>query len=267
MCLKDRRRTLAFREAIERVVRPGDTVLDIGAGSGILSLFAASAGARRVHAVEIDHLLATALRRTIALNGAGEVVTVVEGDVLEAGLPDRVDVVVAEIIDTGLLDELQAPALNRLWATGVVDRDTRLIPCRYRTAAQLVAADHRYYGYEIAAPKHEWPFYGQAGDGWAETAIAPVSAEVEIASHDFAAGPVEEAVAVTAPFVVGPGARATALRLSGAATLCEGMTLGATNALNGDKVIPLEAGLSGEVRLAIAYRLGGGLGSLTINPV
>src|SRR5262249_36747044 len=79
-CLRDERRTLAYRAAIQRLVGHGDVVLDAGAGTGVLSLFSAAAGARRVFAVEQDAALAAALRRTVERNGLEHVVTVIEAD-------------------------------------------------------------------------------------------------------------------------------------------------------------------------------------------
>lgn len=89
---------------------------------------------------------------------------------------------------------------------------------------------------------------------------------MELAAHDFTAGIIDETVVVTRALAVEPGRRPNALCISGEITLCEGVALGATNALNGDKIIPLGVDLTGEVRLELAYRLGGGLGSLTIRP-
>ena len=94
MCLKDEIRTKAFYEAIKKKVKKGDVVVEIGAGSGILSMFAAEFGARHVYAVEIEHSLADALKRSAKHNGLDKVITVVEGDVFKVNLPKKADVLI-----------------------------------------------------------------------------------------------------------------------------------------------------------------------------
>jgi SAM-dependent methyltransferase len=120
----DRVRTEAFRRAIESVVHPGDVVLDVGAGSGILSLFAARAGASRVYAVERT-TVATVAQLLAAANGVAEIVQVFHGDVMEIELPGRVDVIVSEWlggfgIDEGMLGPVIAARDRWLKPGGVM---------------------------------------------------------------------------------------------------------------------------------------------------
>ena len=135
----DRVRTGAFRRAIDSVVRPGDIVLDVGAGSGILSVFAARAGAARVYAVERTSAAVLA-RELAAANGVAEIVQVIHGDVMDVELPERVDVIVSEWlggfgIDEGMLvpvivardrwlkpGGVMIPRLVMAWAALVHDR-------------------------------------------------------------------------------------------------------------------------------------------------
>ena len=100
----DRVRTEAFRRAIDSVVRPGDIVLDVGAGSGILSVFAARAGAARVYAVERTSVAVLA-QELAAANGAADIVQVIHGDVMDVELPERVDVIVSEWLGGFGIDE------------------------------------------------------------------------------------------------------------------------------------------------------------------
>jgi SAM-dependent methyltransferase len=104
LLVRDSARTEAFRRAIRATVRPGDVVLDVGAGSGILSLFAAQAGAARVYAVERTPIARLA-RRLAQVNGAAAIVRVIEGPVEAVRLPERVDVIVSEWLGSIGVDE------------------------------------------------------------------------------------------------------------------------------------------------------------------
>jgi hypothetical protein len=264
-CLRDRARTEAFLAAIGRTVRPGDAVVEAGAGSGILSLAAAAAGAATVVAVELDPLLAGCLPLTAALNGFAERITAVLGNAATADLPRPADVVIAELIDTGLIDERQVAVLNAFHARGVIGPRTRLIPERYATQLELVEVDDRFYGYRIAAPIHDWPAFHPPAPGWHPLRLRPLTERAEVVAVDFAR-PVEPRVERRVVLTPTADGLANGLRLTGVADLGSGLRLGATNALNGPKVlrlaepVPVRAGapLAGR----IAYAMGGGLGTV-----
>jgi protein arginine N-methyltransferase 1 len=86
----------AYRRALEAVVRPDSVVLDLGAGTGVLSIIAARAGARRVFAVERDDAASYA-EEVITANGLAHVITVIHGDARSAILPEPPDVMVMDI--------------------------------------------------------------------------------------------------------------------------------------------------------------------------
>lgn len=94
LMVADHVRTDSYRRAIEAVVRPGQRVLDVGTGTGILALFAARAGAE-VWAVDESSIVEVA-RRVAEANGLGGRVHFLRGRVEDVELPERVDVIVSE---------------------------------------------------------------------------------------------------------------------------------------------------------------------------
>jgi SAM-dependent methyltransferase len=94
--LGDGARLRAYRSALRHRIRPGDDVLDVGAGSGVLSLFAAQAGARRVYAVEREPV-AGLIERLARENGCADRIQVLRCDARELELPGRVRVLVSDV--------------------------------------------------------------------------------------------------------------------------------------------------------------------------
>nr|APA20277.1 protein arginine methyltransferase 4A [Populus tomentosa] len=99
----------------------GRVVVDVGAGSGILSLFAAQAGAKHVYAVEASEMAEYA-RKLIAGNPSlGERITVIKGKVEEVELPEKADILISEPMGTLLVNE-------RMLESYVIARDRFLVP-------------------------------------------------------------------------------------------------------------------------------------------
>ena len=79
-------------------------VLDVGAGSGILSVWAAKAGARKVYSIEATSI-ADHARTLVKHNGLADIVTVMQTKIEDVALPEQVDVIISEWMGYFLLRE------------------------------------------------------------------------------------------------------------------------------------------------------------------
>ncbi|MEI2355984.1 50S ribosomal protein L11 methyltransferase [Mesobacillus zeae] len=89
--------TVMCIQALERSVRQGDRVVDVGTGSGVLSIAAAKLGASKVEALDLDEVAVNVARLNIKLNKAQNVTTVRQNNLLD-GVEDGADIVVANIL-------------------------------------------------------------------------------------------------------------------------------------------------------------------------
>jgi len=99
-CLTDTGTRLdQYARAIARVVCPGDVVVDLGAGTGILSFLACAAGAERVYAIEASEAIAYG-EALAASAGWADRVRFINEPSSQVTLSERADVIVADIHDT-----------------------------------------------------------------------------------------------------------------------------------------------------------------------
>lgn len=109
--IEDRVRTEGYRDFIEKnpEVFKGKTVLDVGCGTGILSLFCARAGAKKVFAVD-NSGIAVRAKEIIAKNGYQDRIEVIQGRVEDFNTQrligkEKVDIIISEWMGYGLLFE------------------------------------------------------------------------------------------------------------------------------------------------------------------
>ncbi len=89
--------------AIEKWMREGDRVIDVGSGSGVLSLVAASLGASSVLAIENDSTTFTSAKENFSLNPTSDLITLIHGDLLSE-VTEQADLIVANILPPVLIE-------------------------------------------------------------------------------------------------------------------------------------------------------------------
>lgn len=121
--LKDTSRTLLYRLAMykNKHLFKDKVILDVGCGTGILSMFAVKAGAKHVYSVDMSSIIDKA-KQIVSLNGFSDKITLVQGKLEDIKLPvDSVDIIVSEWMGYFLLYE-------SMLDTVLYARDKYLVP-------------------------------------------------------------------------------------------------------------------------------------------
>lgn len=104
-------------EALEAVMRGGETILDVGTGSGVLSIAAKAMGAKTVYAYDIDEVATRVSKENIAHNPYAADVIVKENNLLVGIENQEADIIVANIL-AEILEKLIPDAWNNLKEDG-----------------------------------------------------------------------------------------------------------------------------------------------------
>lgn len=152
----------AYQAALERAVRPGSVVLDIGTGTGMMAMLACRLGARRVYAVEPGDSIHLA-RAAAGASGVADRIRFIQDVSTRVELPERADVVVSDLRGVLPLFEQHiasiADARERLLAPGgvLIPRADTLYaapvhaPAQHRVLTEPWEAHSR--GLDLSAPR------------------------------------------------------------------------------------------------------------------
>ncbi|KZC14264.1 Putative protein arginine N-methyltransferase 10 [Dufourea novaeangliae] len=129
--LNDKQRNSAFESVIQKKISQGyDTILDIGTGTGLLSLYAHDAGAEKVYACEYSVAMIKIAQKVFESNNAKNIILLPKFSTdlaIPADITERVKLIVTETFDAGLFGEHVIPSLLSAH-TNILHKDGIVIP-------------------------------------------------------------------------------------------------------------------------------------------
>lgn len=145
--LADHVRTNSFRKAIGRIVKQGDVVIDVGAGTGILGMFAAKAGAKEVYLIENTPIIEHA-KRFVDANNLSNQVKFFNGNAADFNENIRADVIVSEWIGFFLVEEYMFGAFASV-RDKCLAKDGRVIPAEAAMYLAPIEDAHAHFDHGI----------------------------------------------------------------------------------------------------------------------
>lgn len=140
--INDQMRNDTYDRALREFIKPNSIVLEIGTGTGLLAMMAARAGAKKVYTCEMEPLIAQAARENILKNNLQDQISVIQKKSTELrigeDLPERADVLVSEITNSGLLGEDVLPVMEDAM-TRLVKKNAVLLPRQIAVQGVLIS--------------------------------------------------------------------------------------------------------------------------------
>ena len=111
--------------------------------------------------MEFDPFVAEIPKRLIKLNNLEDKISVLINDARKIDFPEKIkfDVVISEMLTTGIVDEFQVQAINNLHDKKLVDSSTIFLPQRHDTFISLVNANFTMFGLKMPMILHLWNWH------------------------------------------------------------------------------------------------------------
>lgn len=134
--------TVLCVQSLERYLKKGQTVVDVGTGSGVLSIVAAKLGASQVDALDLDEVAVESAKINVQLNDVDDVVTVRQNNLLEE-MGQSPDLIIANIL-AEVIVKMTEDAFNllkpggKLITSGIIQTKRELVKGSLQTAGFLI---------------------------------------------------------------------------------------------------------------------------------